>query len=475
MALETISQILSPTNATYVNGVSARRTFSAAVIKNMYQGLVETGGRGIDDKFVSESDAVESAQVFVNRILPIRMKPREQGANKNGASFSANQHYVQTETVQIELLQVMDDVVVIPRARQDMIPTDLLAEQTKIFSDRLRTVINGATFACKLFKVWNETGEIYSTKLTDADISNKEILYKFVTANSLLDEGDSEHGVDIFPEDTRVCVVKPSYRALLKINGVLTLGGANYAYDIAKGGAISHEDKPSKVENGYIGDIDGVPCHIISNESISHASEFLGFEASELKLAPVVGYISSSWANARGVSSSKITKIVDAQEGQGLKLQPYVKFGVASWFAKGTSLLSRTTLEADAIYNPFASLKSLFASYLSGITFKLKGAGSRLVPEVEIGTISGSGASVDASAKDDWNNEHVLAYAYYVGTAAPKTIGEFAAGYAAATLKGVEAVGDAIEETLTGSGYVCVLAISSDGSTKLASKSFTIA
>lgn len=71
MALETISQILSPTNATYVNGVSARRTFSAAVIKNMYQGLVETGGRGIDDKFVSESDAVESAQVFVNRILPI--------------------------------------------------------------------------------------------------------------------------------------------------------------------------------------------------------------------------------------------------------------------------------------------------------------------------------------------------------------------------------------------------------------------
>lgn len=277
MALETISQILSSTNATYINGVSAERRISPAILKNMYQGLVEKDGRGINDKFVTEDDATSSAQVFVNRVLPVKMLAREQGANKNGASFSANQHFVQTETVGIEILQVLDDPIIIPRARQDMIKVDLLAEQTKIYSDRLRTIINGATFAAKVLKTWTEDAqghEVNTATLTSGD--GKSILNQFITANSLLDEGDTEHGIDLFPEETRVCVVKPSYRATLKTSGVLILGGANYAYDILKGGAISAETKATKTEDGYIGEIDGVPVHIISNESLQHASGFLG-------------------------------------------------------------------------------------------------------------------------------------------------------------------------------------------------------
>ena len=121
MALELISQILSPTNATYVNGVSAERRFSLAILKNHWQKLVEKDGRGVTDKFVTEDDATHSAQVFVNRIIPVRMQPRVMGASKNGASYSANQHYTQTETVGIELLQVIDDPILIPRARKDMI------------------------------------------------------------------------------------------------------------------------------------------------------------------------------------------------------------------------------------------------------------------------------------------------------------------------------------------------------------------
>ena len=82
MALELISQVLSSTNATYINGVSAERKFATATLKNLYQGLIEKDGRGINDKFVTEDDANTAAQVFVNRILPVKMKPREQGASK---------------------------------------------------------------------------------------------------------------------------------------------------------------------------------------------------------------------------------------------------------------------------------------------------------------------------------------------------------------------------------------------------------
>lgn len=469
MALETISQILSSTNATYINGVSAERRISPAILKNMYQGLVEKDGRGINDKFVTEDDATSSAQVFVNRVLPVKMLAREQGANKNGASFSANQHFVQTETVGIEILQVLDDPIIIPRARQDMIKVDLLAEQTKIYSDRLRTIINGATFAAKVLKTWTEDAlghEVNTATLTAGD--GKSILNQFIVANSLLDEGDTEHGIDLFPEDTRVCVVKPSYRATLKTSGVLILGGANYAYDIAKGGAISAETKATKTEDGYIGDIDGVPCHIISNESLQHASGFLGFADNEVKASNLVGYISSSYANARGVSTSKLTKVVDTRGGQGIELQPYCKFGVASWYAKGNVILA-----TEEGYNPIKFLKGKVSG---DVSYKLKGAGSRLFPEVEVGAVANTGATVKATALDDWNSGHLVAILYCASANEVTNVGAFITAYNADTKAKVvsatsgEYSGTVADETVAATGYFNVLAVADDGSVTLVSK-----
>ena len=102
MALETIEQILSPERAPYINGVKAGLKVSPAILENVYQGLVEKDGRGVNDKWVSESDANENAQILVNRVLPINMKARVQGASKNGGSYSSNKHFTQTETVGID-------------------------------------------------------------------------------------------------------------------------------------------------------------------------------------------------------------------------------------------------------------------------------------------------------------------------------------------------------------------------------------
>jgi len=470
MALETISQILSPTNATYINGVSAERRFSAAVLKNAYQGLVEKDGKGVNDKFVTEDDAQSSAQVFVNRILPVKMSPREMGANKNGASFSANKHYVQTITVGIDILTVLDDPITIARARQDMIKVDLLAEETKIYSDRLRTILNGATFASKVLGVYlakKEGKEYNEVEISSTDVTNKLVLNKFIEGNSKLDEGDMENGVDLFPEETRVAIFKPSYRATLKTAGILVVGGANYAYDIVKGAGVSAEANVSRAEDGYIGDIDGVPCHIISNEGLRHASEFLGFPSNEFASNDLIGYISSSWANARGVSTAKQTKIVDAVEGQGIILQPYTKFGVASWYPKGNVMLVK-----DDDFSPFASLATLFSG-ITGITYKLKGAGSRLYPVGGTWTISASAFTLaGVTAKDDWDTDHLKGAYFFVGDNAVSTVDGFIKGAAAATYKGTFTIGTSKSTTIADTKYVNVLCIADDGSCSLFSKQY---
>ena len=472
MGLENISKILSPTNATYINGVSAERRFSAAVLDNAYQGLVEKDGVGVDDRFVTEDDAQSSAQVFVNRILPVKIKPREQGANKNGASFSANKHYNQTETVGIEILTVLDDPIIISRARQDMIKVDLLAEQTKIFSDRLKTILNGATAGAKIinFLVEKAAGRAYNEyQITDADVTNKQVQEKFVLANSLLDEGDSTHGIDIFPEDTRVAVFKTSYRATLKTAGVLVIGGANYAYDIAKGAAISQGDTARRSEDGFVGHLDGVPCHLISNESLAHASEFCGFPANELKDSDFIGYISSSYANARGVSTSKQTKIVDAQDGQGIVLQPYVKFGAVSWYACGNVVLDKAPLDY------ITDLKAIFTAQASNFIFKLKGAGSRLYPTLTVDevTVASDGVTVATAVKslDDFNVDHYVGSAFVVSDAQLTSVGAFLKAYKTATYKGTVATRGTKVSTTVGAGkWVTVIAIADDGSVSLASK-----
>ena len=474
MALETISQILSPTNATYVNGVSARRNFSAAVLENMYQGLVEKADRGVNDEFVSTKDAEESAQVFVNRILPTKMQPREMGASVNGGSFSANQHYTQTITVAIDILMVLDDPIIIPRARQDMIPVDLLAKQTKIYSDRLATILNGATASSKLMKSWLAEAEgkeinkkvISASDITNSTTADNKVLKKFIEANSLLDEGDMENGIDIFPLDTRIAVFKVSYRAVLKGSGVLNLGGANYGYEIAQHGGVDKEGRVRTVEDGFVGEIDGVPCHLISNESLQHASQFLGLPALELKNSPFSGYIASSYANARGISASEQTKVVDAISGQGLVLQPYTKFGVACWYEKGNVIIT------NAEYNPIKGLKDLFND--NTIVFKVKPAGSRLYPVINSTiTLSSSAFTVNATALDDFNTDHVKGAWYVVGATPATTVAEFLAlcedGENATFTLGTS---KSFTATLSNNDYVSFLVIADDGSVALANKKY---
>ena len=464
MSVELVKQVLAPENAPNINGIRTRAKLSEALLLNIFQGLIETNGRGITDRFASEAEINENAQIFVNRILPAKVQPRELGAAKNGRSFSNESHYSQTQTVGIEALTVVDDPIIIPRASQDLINVDLLATQIDLYTKRLNTIINGMTAASKIFAAWNAElkGEAYNAQdISSSDITNKAVLERFIECNDLLDLGDIDNGIDVFPEETRIAVFKAGSRAILKSAGVLTLGGANYAYE------ISVNDKANVAENGYIGDIDGVPCHTISGESLQHASRFLGLPEKELAAGTFFGYVASSYANARGVSTVDQIKIVDTIGGQGVELQPFTKMGAVSWYPKGNVIVYKGNSSKSGVYK---ALATLFSS-VTGIAYKLKGAGSRYFPVGSIAATAGTGFTLTATAKDDANSDHVKAAVYYVGDTAVETVEAYAAGYANATYKGSVTVGSATAEThLTSGKYANCLVISDDGSVSVICK-----
>ena len=475
MAIEVIQQILAPDNAPTINGVRAEAKISQALLENMFQGLVETAGRGVNDKYVTEEEANTNAQIFVNRVVPIKMKPREMGSTKNGGSFSNDKHFVQTETVGIDILQVIDDTIYIPRARQDTIKVDLLAKNVDVHGRYLNTVINGATAGAHILSAWQGEldGEYNAIDITEADITGGKLAQRFMELNSLLDEGDDKHGIDVFPEDGRIAVFKMGFRPILKAGGVLMIGGSNYAQAILKGRSLAEGARDTTSENGYWGDIDGVPCHGISNESLRNASEFMGLPSAELKKSSFVGYIASDYATARGVSMIESTKIVPAIEGQGIVLQPFTKFGVKSWYPLGNALMYRGNADKVGL---LAELKTIFEkknSEFNGISFKLKGAGSRLFPTFGAVTASkASGIKVTATALDDANSNHVM-LGHYVQTDAPvETVEDF---YKACKANGVNDDltslngGATTASTITAGKFINVLVISDDGSVALTS------
>ena len=475
MAIEVIQQILAPDNAPTINGVRAEAKISQALLENMFQGLVETAGRGVNDKYVTEEEANTNAQIFVNRVVPIKMKPREMGSTKNGGSFSNDKHFVQTETVGIDILQVIDDTIYIPRARQDTIKVDLLAKNVDVHGRYLNTVINGATAGAHILSAWQGEldGEYNAIDITEADITGGKLAQRFMELNSLLDEGDDKHGIDVFPEDGRIAVFKMGFRPILKAGGVLMIGGSNYAQAILKGRSLAEGARDTTSENGYWGDIDGVPCHGISNESLRNASEFMGLPSAELKKSSFVGYIASDYATARGVSMIASTKIVPAIEGQGIVLQPFTKFGVKSWYPLGNALMYRGNADKVGF---LAEMKTIFekkSGEFNGISFKLKGAGSRLFPTFGAVTASKTnGIKVTATALDDAGSNHVK-LGHYVQTDAPvETVEDF---YKACKANGVNDDltslngGATTASTITAGKFINVLVISDDGSVALTS------
>ena len=466
MAIEVIKQTLAPEGDPSINGVRAQSLISKALLENIYQGVVETNGRGISDKYANESEVNANAQIFVNRVKPYNWEPREMGANKNGGSFSANRGFTQTETVGIEVLTVVDDPILIPRARQDTINIDLLAENIDIFGKKLNTIINGGTAAAHLFTSWK--AEMEGNDYNAVYVGDEKLSDKLIEANSLLDEGDDTHGIDIFPVDSRIAVFKVSARPILKASGVLVIGGSNYAQTILAGRALSVGVADNTLENGYWGDIDGVPCHGLSNESLAHASRFLGFGRAELKKSDLLGYVASAYGSGRGISTVSETKIVDTVGGQGIELQPFFKMGCVTWYPLSQSLIYKS----EGAKGLLEMVKEIFPSDYTKCAFKVKGGASRLFPTFGTFTAGASSTTVNVTALDGLTvpTDHLVKIAYVVTSTEVDNVTDFYKAYVATgAVKGYITSGTATSISASGK-YVTCLAIADDGSCTVASK-----
>lgn len=444
--------VLSNYGAPTINNIAAARVLSNTVLENIYQGIIEKDGEGITQRFTED---VSGAQIRIIHVKPITQKARKWGSGINGGNFPNSVQEGSTDSLGVDVITLLDDPIDLANVSKDAIPVDLAGQYMKSYSDLVNVNLNAMTIAGKYFATYITAangGEVNSTTYAGGTANLKDSV---ITANSLLDEGVPSMGVTTFPQDDRCFVLQSIYRPVLLSTGILVVGGANYAYDILEKGTISSGATPRKREDGYVGTIDSVPCHIVTPYVLQVAADYLGLQLADIKHA--IGYVSSGFANVRAIAAPRDIKIIDSPQGQGTRFQPLTRMGfkVLDGYEKGNSFIVDSTFS-----NVYSGLDTLFS--LGGTSmFSVCGAGSR----VAITATAASSAATKVTITSALASK--IAIVAVDSTTVITDVASFIAAYnaAGATLKANNAV-SGTEKTLAGAtaGKIAYgLALAADG------------
>lgn len=377
MAKQTLANYKEPN----INGLDAAMIFANTALDNIYQAEIEKGGRGVTQKFSSDTTG---AQIRVVRPLPLPIDARELGASINGGNFSAYSYQPESDSYGLDIITVIDDMVDIPDVSMDMIPVEIAKMYIQNISDKVVLNVNAIKIAARAYTCFSQYQED-STKafVVEYNSASDNVVEKAIETNAKLNKGDKEHGVSVFPVKDRIALVSnDSYSALLSSKGVFNLGGANYAYDILrKGGVDAETSTPELLDDGYIGTIAGVPYHFVSDLVMEVVCKYLGFPSNTFE--GVVEHVASAHGNLFALATGNSIKTIDSPLGQGVRLQPKYRMGAACIMPKSVSWLVKKGWKA-----PYG-LKGIFTE---GVTWSYKAPGSRQVLEASITGATGSKA-----------------------------------------------------------------------------------
>ena len=436
------SLLLSDYHAPKINGIAAARRLTPTLLENIYQGQIEADERGVTQRFTVDSD-LNAAQVRVIRVKPTKQTARVVGASINGGNKPGASVESQTEEVGIDVITVLDQPIDIAQVNIDMIPVDLLKAKVADYGDQVNLNINAMTVAGKIAKTWNAelAGEGFNTE--SVNFSSGDVQFALLEASAKLDDGDEDHDIAVFPQKGRCFVFRSIYRPYLMKKGVLVLGGANDAYKLLADGSLSVGAKVEKQENGYIGEFDGTPVHVASKQVWSLAAEYLGLPASALD--HVAGYLSSHFANARGIHMPDRIKVVEATTFYGVTLLPLTRMGFEAWYAKGNVLIydSAKGLSENDMFKAIKSVYSTFAG-------KSYAPGSRMAPSIALTGITSGGFTATGT------NTSGSLY-YVIGDAKVTDVPTLLAGTSCTSGTAVTGL------TIADKKYISVLGVAEDG------------
>ena len=360
-----MANLFADIKTNYINALTTKRILSPAVKENIFQGIFTKPDEAVTEKYSEDTDASE---IQVLRVKPNQNDARELGADTNGKWFnSEDAAEPQTEAYGIRIITTIDRPIDIPTNAQDMVSVDLLSSETKNLAGLVNRNINAATIAAMLAKNFNNIagfdrrGSEAATAITALSsnwvtVSGGKYTDAIIDAAAKLDDGNDAQGIDAYPDDMRAVIIRPTIKASV-LKSMTGLYGGTAVFDVLKKSGLDTDARPEIATTGYVGEIANMPVYVASGVVWSLVEKYLGLAAGAL--ANVAGVVVSAVGTGRALAFNSKIKIVDAQGGQGLRIQPKYRFGVECWDA-----LSVVPSFSAAFTNPVTSAAT--ALYVCG-------------------------------------------------------------------------------------------------------------
>ena len=324
-------------SAPKLNGQALERIMYKGIMENIFQNIIHLPGKGVTEKYTEDTNASE---VRIIRELPVTGNARKLGSSINGGNFNANNpEQPQSAEYGIRLLYVYDNCFDIPTVQQDMVSLDLAEAAQRNIGGKIATEINASTTAHQLVTSFNynalrTTPNDKMIKLANG-ASGEDYKDAILDAAALLDSGDEDNGIQVFPYDARQIIARPSFKRQLLAKGALIIGGSNYAQEMLARGVISpgtYKDEG----RAYVGEVDNTPVMIMSDQIWTAAANWMQKDTSGTKttvdLQYVLAIVVSGIGTGRGLAFNNGIKIIDAPNGQGKRLQPLYRWGVEVFY-----------------------------------------------------------------------------------------------------------------------------------------------
>ena len=402
-----------------IDGQAVNRVMPMMVLRNAVQGMQQVSGRGVTEEFTTDTEASE---IRVIRQKPITSQVRSIGSTTNGGFFNSDSpEESASDFYGLRILTAYDTNFDIAEVAENMFKPSILDATVINMAQFIAKQVNASTMAEQLVKALNlakgqVAGEANKTNIVELDsaLTDGSVLDSLLDGYSVLDDGDSDNGIDTFTYEGRCVLARTAVkRALPKgIAGLLNVGNFK-AQNMLKVGGADPETTPNNLTDGFFGEIDSTPHYMTSSPVWLEAEKYIvdgttGLPASTttgsfitgmtyvisvvgdtnfvaigasadavgvrftatgagdgttgkatITLAQVNGMLTHKIGTLRGMAFAKAMKVIDNPRGQGKRLQPLYRWGHETIFPKSVVLYGDATVlagVADGLANDLAVL-----------------------------------------------------------------------------------------------------------------------
>ena len=330
-----------------IDGMAAQRILAPVIMRNVVQKVQLSDGKGVTQEFSTDTSGLE---IRIIRQTPLSQKARKLGAGTDGKHFSAQSYEIpQSAEYGIKPDIVWDTPIDIPRVMTDMLPLDVLNANARNIDQAVAKNINASTLAAQLAAAlnyhYNDGTTAVTTHVVEHTLGTDSFLDSFFTLSAVLDNGDTDNGVDAFAITGRAIQLRPSVLADMRKSGQAVFDLGNWkGQDMLKVGAIEPEVTPNTHEDGYLGEINQTAFFVTANAIWTLAEEYLGLDAGDLD--GVYAVLSAAEGTGRAIAFGNSVQVIPSPIGQGVRLLPLYRWGHNVFFPKSVAMLVEDSFAA---------------------------------------------------------------------------------------------------------------------------------